>query len=98
MHVITVIFTVKPEHVEAFDAAMAAQARNSVEREPGCHRFDVAKDPANPARTFLYELYTDEAAFRAHLETAHFKDFDATVRPWLVSKEVEAWRLAHSPG
>ncbi|MBT3661785.1 MAG: antibiotic biosynthesis monooxygenase [Rhodospirillaceae bacterium] len=97
MFAITVTFHVQPEHIASFDTVMAAQVRNSVEREPGCHRFDVCKDPDDPARTFLYELYTDADAFQDHLASDHYKNFDATVALWLTSKAVEKWTLAHSP-
>jgi len=96
MYVVTVTFVVQDAQIEAFDRAMAAQARNSVAREAGCHRFNVCKDPDDAARTFLYELYEDAEAFQGHLASPHFKDFDATVAPWLVSKEVETWTLAVS--
>ena len=94
MHVITVIFVVKAEHLGAFQAAMKANARASLENEPGCHQFDVAYAPDAPTTCFLYELYNDEAAFRDHLASAHFKNFDAKVAPWLASKTVNAYQRA----
>ncbi len=93
MYVITVLFQVKPGHVDDFHRAMAKQAENSLSLEPGCHHFDVCVDPADAHRVFLYEIYTDEAAFKAHLASAHFKTFDATVSHWLESKQVNAWAL-----
>jgi len=94
MFVVTVTFGIQPDHVEGFQAAVLSQARNSLELEADCHRFDVCFDDDDPGRVFLYELYTDAAAFQAHLDSAHFKDFDATVADWLESKEVDTWRLA----
>jgi quinol monooxygenase YgiN len=91
MHVITVMFKIKEDHLEEFGVAMAQQARLSLQDEPGCHQFDVAADPNDATICFLYELYTDKAAFAVHRETPHFKDFDATVAPWLESKEVHAF-------
>ena len=94
MLVITVTFTVKPEHVEAFAAAMENQARASLENEAGCLQFDVCRDPDDPAVCFLYELYADKAAFDAHLASPHFRSFDATVAPWVASKAVTAYERA----
>ena len=34
--------------VEDFAAAIAENARASLAIEPGCHRFDVCRDPADP--------------------------------------------------
>jgi quinol monooxygenase YgiN len=88
MYVVTVEFTVAPERTRDFAAAVLDNARRSVEAEPGCRRFDVCADPADPSRFFLYELYDDQAAFAAHLATAHFAAFDRQVRDWVTAKAV----------
>ncbi len=93
MYVVTVNFETLAEEAEAFHVAVLAQAANSLSLEPDCLVFDVALDPADPARVFLYEVYRDAAAFQAHLESSHFKDFDAKVRPWVRAKEVSQWSL-----
>ena len=94
MYVVTVLFEISEGHVEAFRDAVVQQARNSLEREADCRRFDVCVDPADPQRVFLYEIYTDKSAFDAHLQTWHFRSFDHQVKQWLVSKKVMVWELA----
>ncbi len=95
MYVVTVEFEIKAEKLDEFRAQMIANATASREREPGCRQFDVCADPAKPERIFLYEIYTDRAAFDAHLATEHFKAFDRTVAPWIASKAVRTYhRLA----
>ena len=64
---LVVEFRIKPAHVDAFDAAIRANARASAELEPGCRQFDVCRDPDDPALFFLYELYDDEEIGRAHV-------------------------------
>lgn len=91
MYVVTVEFTVAKNNQREFMEAMIAQAGNSLRLEPGCHQFDVCVDPKDEQRVYLYEIYTDRAAFDLHLESDHFKDFDALVRPWLESKTVSLW-------
>ena len=93
MFVITVTFVVEDTRASTFREAVLLQAENSLQKEDGCHCFDVAQDGDDPTRFFLYELYTDRAAFDLHLATAHFKEFDTTVTPWLKSKEVHSWNL-----
>jgi quinol monooxygenase YgiN len=92
MYVVTVEFEIKPEHLEPFMKEMLANARASVEKEPGCKQFDVCADPADRRRVFLYELYTDRAAFDAHLAAGHFKAFDRTVGGWIAAKTVKTWQ------
>jgi autoinducer 2-degrading protein len=94
--VVTVNFQINEEHLEMFMAAMIRQAQNSLTREKDCLQFDVCQDRENPERVFLYEIYSDRAAFDAHLETPHFFDFDRTVAPWTVSKVAEQWELVES--
>ena len=72
MLALVVEFRIEPAHVDAFDAAIRANARASLEREPGCRQFDVCRDPDDAALFFLYELYDDEAAIQAHLRVAAF--------------------------
>jgi len=93
MFVVTVSFEVAAAHTAAFLARVGKQAADSLEREPGCHRFDVCIDPDRPGRVFLYEIYADAAAFGAHLETANLKAFEREAGPMLVSKTVETWQL-----
>lgn len=91
MFVVTVEFLIAPQHVAAFEPLMAANAAASVRDEPGCSQFDVAWDPTGKPLCFLYEIYDDEAAFKAHLASAHFKDFDAKVADMIVEKTVRTW-------
>ena len=91
MFAVTVTFEVKPGHEAEFLARVKRQAAESLAREPGCHQFDVCRPAARADTVFLYEIYSDEAAFQAHMETAHFKDFNATVATWVLDKRVQTW-------
>ena len=42
--------------------------------EPGNRLYQPARDPENPRVFFLYEIYDDEAAYRAHGESPHFRE------------------------
>ena len=98
MYVVVVFFEAKPAHVGEFRQALLINARKSVEDEPGCRQFDVAADPTDEAAFFLYEIYDDEAAFKAHLAADHFKLFDAAVAPWVASKKVLTYDLISDHG
>ena len=93
MYVVCVTFRLHPAQADAFLEAVRGNARFSLDTEPGCHRFDVAVAEDDPATVFLYELYTDRAAFDAHLAAPHFKAFDAAVADWVVSKTVSTYWL-----
>ena len=91
MYVVTVEFIVKAEHVPEFRREMCVNASTSREEEPGCLQFDVCAPPGDPTTIFLYEVYTNRAAFDAHLATAHFRAFDATVGSWVTGKTVRTY-------
>ena len=78
--VILVEFLVKPDFVQRFARLIRANAKASVEREPGCRRFDVLLGPDDPRRFVLYEIYDDDVAFDRHLQTPHFKSFAAATK------------------
>ncbi len=90
MQVLVVDFRIKPERIADFEAAMLDNARVSRETEPGCRQFDVCRSAAEPSQFFLYELYDDEAAVQAHLQSAHFLRMNALTADWVAAKTV--WR------
>lgn len=92
MFAVTVTFHIAPGRMPAFLPCVTRNASASLEREAGCHRFDVATDPDRPDEVFLYELYTDAAAFEAHLAAPHFAAFDKAIAEMVASKEIRTYR------
>jgi quinol monooxygenase YgiN len=78
MHILHIHLKVKPEHADQFIAASIENAQNSL-REPGCVRFDVTQDTADPSRFAFVEVYHDPAAHAAHRESAHYKTWAGRV-------------------
>ena len=77
MFSLVVQMEVRPGRREEFLAGMTANAEAAVRDEPGCLRFDVSAVAGDPHRFFLYELYTDAAAFEAHKASPHFAQWRA---------------------
>ena len=50
-----------------------------VRREPGCVTFTAYEARDTPGRFYLYEVYTDAAAFATHLQTEHVHTFISTI-------------------
>ena len=78
MLIVHVFVSVKPESIDAFKAATAENARNSV-REPGIARFDVVQQSEDPSRFVLVEVYRSPEAAAAHKETRHYQVWRDTV-------------------
>ena len=91
MFVVVVEFILRDGKTRVFRDRVHRKARDSLELEPDCRRFDVCIDPGRDDFVFLYEVYTDRAAFDAHLASAHFATFDAEVRDWISDKRVAVY-------
>jgi quinol monooxygenase YgiN len=57
---------------------VAAAVRNLAapsKAEPGVLLYQAHRDPENPQVFFFYEQYADKAAYEAHVESDHFKQY-----------------------
>jgi quinol monooxygenase YgiN len=43
--------------------------------EPGCVYYQAQRSPENPRVFFLYEQYSNEAGYEAHMATPHFERY-----------------------
>ena len=93
MLIVHVHVHVKPEFVEAFKAASAENARNSVQ-EPGIARFDVVQQEDDPTRFILVEIYRSQEATVAHKETRHYAVWRDAVAD-MMAEPRKAVRLAN---
>jgi quinol monooxygenase YgiN len=93
--VIIAEFEVKPDKLERFLELAQTDASQSVANEPGCRQFDVTLDREQPNRVVLYEVYDDEAAFDAHVETPHLAAFRAGIGSLIVSRHVRRLTRVH---
>ena len=62
--------------------------------EPGAKMFLISRAKENPAQFLFYELFRDEAAFKAHQDSAHFKTYIAgQALPLLAKRERAQYAL-----
>jgi autoinducer 2-degrading protein len=88
VYAIWVTVNVKPEKRDQFLAAIEDDSICSVRDEPGCVRFDVLQDQSDPNRYYFYEVYRDEAGFKAHTETPHLARWRAAAAECLSEPSV----------
>jgi autoinducer 2-degrading protein len=72
MLALLVAVKVKPEMRTKFLEAIEDDAVCSARDEPGCLRFDVLQDHADPNHFFFYEVYRDDKALEAHRAAPHY--------------------------
>ena len=88
MFVLLVKVQVKPELIDEFRAAILENAELSVQRDPGCVRFDVLQQEDDPTRWYFYEVYEREQAWLDHRRSAHFLAFMEVGNRAIVSRDV----------
>ena len=60
------------------------------QREDGVKLFLISRGKDNPAQFLFYELFRDEAAFKAHQDSAYFKTYIADQALPLLAKRERA--------
>jgi quinol monooxygenase YgiN len=84
---------------EAMLLRILRHALTSLEREPGCQRFDVHQERSDPTLFFLIEAYSDQAALDAHRASAHYQAFREDTKRWVVERTWWFWTpLGPAPG
>jgi quinol monooxygenase YgiN len=71
-YVVSAVWTAKPGK-EEFVRDVIRQLVPPSRAEPGCRFYQPHADPAKPRAIRLFEVYDDEAAYRAHAESEHFQ-------------------------
>lgn len=92
-YVVLAQFEVKAGKLAEMVEAAKVDAKASVANEPGCRRFDVLVPRDGAERVVLYEIYDDEAAFQAHLETPHLKQFRDSIGPLVADRQVDIFDI-----
>lgn len=82
MYVVCVTVWVKDGFAEQFLAATLDNHR-ATRQEAGNHRFDVLRGADDPNRFFIYEVYENEDAFRAHQQQPHYFAWRERVAEWM---------------
>ncbi len=71
---VVAVLTARPGKADALETLLLGMTTPS-RAEPGCLRYDLWRDQADPIRFVLDELYVDNLAVTAHRETPHFKAY-----------------------
>ncbi|WP_321476224.1 antibiotic biosynthesis monooxygenase [uncultured Paludibaculum sp.] len=66
--------------IENYKAALREEIATSIRLEPGILTLYAVALKENPTQVRIFETYADVAAYRAHLETSHFKRYKAATQ------------------
>lgn len=79
---------IAPDQLAAFQVAAKAHAEAALRLEPGVLALHVLAEKDQPTQVRVFEMYADEAAYRAHLKTAHFLHFRASTAEMVTSRQL----------
>jgi quinol monooxygenase YgiN len=71
---------IEPLQLENYKAALREEIEASIRIEPGVLTLYAVALKENPTHIRILETYADVAAYRAHLETSHFRKYKAATR------------------
>ena len=79
---------IDPAQLEAYTTAIKEQVEAALRLEPGVLALYSVADKENPSHVTVFEIYANSAAYKAHLETAHFKNYKITTQDMVKSLKV----------
>jgi|tagenome__1003787_1003787.scaffolds.fasta_scaffold20559655_1 quinol monooxygenase YgiN len=79
---------IDPAQLVGFTAAVKEEMEISVRVEPGVLAIYAVAEKDNPAKLRFFEMYADEAAFKAHIASPHFQKFRTTTKDMVVSRKL----------
>jgi autoinducer 2-degrading protein len=88
MFIVLVQVQVKQELLGEFKPAILKNAMRSVERDPGCFRFDVLQREDDATKWIFYEVFENENAWVQHRASEHFLEFKIVADRALISRDV----------
>lgn len=86
---------VKPEHNIQFSKIIQAEMAQSLKVEDGVLAMYAATKQDSPNDWIFFEIYADEAAYQAHRETPHFKDYLKQTDKMIADKHYTAIQTAY---
>jgi len=79
---------IDPAQLEGYKAAVREEMETSVRDEPGVLAIYAVAERDNPSRLRFFEVYADEAAYNAHIGSAHFQKYVTTTKGLIVSRRL----------
>jgi L-ascorbate metabolism protein UlaG (beta-lactamase superfamily)/quinol monooxygenase YgiN len=79
---------IDPNQLEQYKAMLKEEAETSMRIEPGVLTLFAVQEKDNPTHFTILEIYTDSAAYRAHIQTPHFIRYKTGTKDMVKSLEL----------
>jgi quinol monooxygenase YgiN len=79
---------IDPAQLDNYKAALKQHAETAVRVEPGVLTLYAVSEKSNPTHITVFEIYADTDAYKAHLQSRHFKKYKSTTRDMVKALEL----------
>ena len=79
---------INARYLEDYRAALKEEVETSVRLEPGVRTLYAVSAKDEPTRFTILEIYTDHAAYEAHVNTPHFIKYKTITQDMITSLEL----------
>jgi quinol monooxygenase YgiN len=79
---------IDPSQLDAFKSSVKVEMEAAVRLEPGVLAIYAVAEKDRPWMLRFFEIYSDEAAYHAHLQTPHFRKYVSDTQPMIVSRRL----------
>ena len=79
---------IDPAQLQNYKDALKEEIETSLRVEPGVTSLYAVSEKDNPTHITILEIYADRDAYKAHLETTHFKKYKTTTKDMVKSLEL----------
>jgi quinol monooxygenase YgiN len=87
--------TIDPAQLEAYKDAVTEEIDTSIRIEPGVLGIYAVALKEQPTQLRFFEIYADDAAYRQHIDSPHFKKYVETTKSMIASRKlIEAQPVA----
>lgn len=76
---------IHPARLEEYKVTLAEEIEASIRLEPGVLALHAVAEKDNLSRIRILEIYADEAAYLAHLDTPHFRKYKVSTQEMIKS-------------
>ena len=79
---------IDPAQLDRYTAAVREEMETSIRVEPGVLAIYAVAEKDHPHQLRFFEMYADEAAYRAHIASPHFRKYVEVTKDMITSRRL----------
>lgn len=79
---------IEPAHLKAYHVAVKEEMATSVRVEQGVLAIYAVAEKDAPTKLHFFEIYADEASYRSHITSPHFRKYFETTKSMITARRL----------